>query len=671
MHLSTRGHEDVSEDPSLWGCPSKEQALKCREQVPHSKAVTVHPSLFIRSFAKVESLGRWNPCVDDLLRNGDCLGISVLLRSRSKPKENQADWLLSRQDQHDGVILFTESMELFFKKITFDLVVLIFCREKEEKLKFHAHDEEIEWDGITLSNPSGRLELISFGSIYKNRYGGGYSINEEVGLSGTSDFSKIRLDSIDNDFDDDLILGGAKSNSPEILESISIRDLGVGRLLRSWRWNDISGRWVILAFRWLISVLKTNSIVKYGTTRMEVDIDGSFSYAEIQNDAKDSAEKRPKPLKVEEEQLLRAFYEFKIQDVCDAFKFPRKIQATALLYFKRFYLQWSVMEHHPKDIMLTCIYAACKAEENHVSAEELGKGIGQDHHVILNNEMLSLGFDLIVYSPYRALEGFISDLEEFCGAKDEDQLVALKVIVMSFRQDKGSLNTARMEADKIMRTDGPLLFPPGQRSDHKCKYGGEGTVSHVGLQQGSISSLYLFTLVLDELTNVEQNSGFFVLCDELLLSNVIGKLLTPTSKDVKHIDRKLKSCLDPGSHDKCVTSNSDLIVIFPSFGFATIYWPNQKMMRFLIATHQFPYMELNIKVDWKTSSTTFASGREKQQSQARGGCNYFDWYDDEMPPQAKRVMWGLLKKVKSFEEERNRSRKFKVICVGAILILAT
>lgn len=38
------------------------------------------------------------------------------------------------------------------------------------------------------------------------------------------------------------------------------------------------------------------------------------------------AEKRPKPLKVEEEQLLRAFYEFKIQDVWDAFKFPRKIQ---------------------------------------------------------------------------------------------------------------------------------------------------------------------------------------------------------------------------------------------------------------------------------------------------------------------------------------------------------
>ncbi|XP_070016575.1 cyclin-H1-1-like [Nicotiana sylvestris] len=109
----------------------------------------------------------------------------------------------------------------------------------------------------------------------------------------------------------------------------------------------------------------------------------------------------------------------------------------------------------PQKIMLTCIYAACKAEENHVSAEELGKGIGQDHHVILNNEMLvfqSLGFDLIVYAPYHTLDGFISDLEEFCGAKDDDQIVALKA----------SLETARMEADKIMRTNGPLLFPPGQ-----------------------------------------------------------------------------------------------------------------------------------------------------------------------------------------------------------------
>lgn len=27
---------------------------------------------------------------------------------------------------------------------------------------------------------------------------------------------------------------------------------------------------------------------------------------------------------------------------------------------------------------------------------------------------------------------------------------------------QGALDTARIEADKIMRSDGPLLFPPGQ-----------------------------------------------------------------------------------------------------------------------------------------------------------------------------------------------------------------
>ncbi|KAK2985369.1 hypothetical protein RJ640_029326 [Escallonia rubra] len=239
-------------------------------------------------------------------------------------------------------------------------------------------------------------------------------------------------------------------------------------------------------------------LVKYGTTRIEVDIDGSLSYPEPQNDAKAEKHSRTKPLKTEEEHLLRAFYEFKIQDVCDAFKFPRKIQATALLYFKRFYLLWSVMEHHPKLIMLTCIYTACKAEENHVSAEELGKGIEQDHQMILNNEMIvlqawihkyiSLGFDLIVYAPYRSIEGFINDIEDSFQTND-GQLPMLKVLV-SFLLCCYSVNlveqimspipliclllilyllfskdlqeTAKMEADKTMLTEAPLLFPPGQ-----------------------------------------------------------------------------------------------------------------------------------------------------------------------------------------------------------------
>ncbi|KAK4485152.1 hypothetical protein RD792_007765 [Penstemon davidsonii] len=262
---------------------------------------------------------------------------------------------------------------------------------------------------------------------------------------------------------------------------------------------------------------------QYGTTRMEVDIDGSFSYAESHeshNDEKDNAEKhsRPKALKTEEENLMRAFYEFKIQDVCDAFKFPRKIQATALIYFKR----------------LTCIYAACKAEENHVSAEELGKGIEQDHSIILNNEMLvlqSLGFDLIVYAPYRALEGFVSDLEEFYDAKDEQSDV-IKVLHES----------AKGEVDKIMRTEAPLLFPPGQ-------------LALASLRRSSATHKVIdFERYLKSMLSRQHPAHA---TSELILSlnaidTLINKLETHTSKDVKHVDRKLKSCLDPSSHDKYI-----------------------------------------------------------------------------------------------------------------------
>nr|XP_043621586.1 cyclin-H1-1 [Erigeron canadensis] len=273
---------------------------------------------------------------------------------------------------------------------------------------------------------------------------------------------------------------------------------------------------------------------KYGATRVDVDLDGSLSYPEPQNDAKENAEKhsRSKPLKVDEEQLLRAFYEYKIQDVCDAFKFPPKIQATALIYFKRFYLQWSVMEHHPKDIMLTCIYTACKAEENHVSAEELGKGIDQDHQVILNNEIVvlqSLGFDLIVYSPYRSIDGFINDMEDFIYSHN-GQLQHLKDLH----------ETAKMVADTTMRTEAPLLFSPGQLALAALRRANaEHQVVDFERYMNNILSRQHPTRPAHELT-LHLNA----------IDQLVDKLSTPTAAEMKHIDRKLKYCRDPGSHDK-------------------------------------------------------------------------------------------------------------------------
>ncbi|KAJ3683391.1 hypothetical protein LUZ60_013618 [Juncus effusus] len=266
---------------------------------------------------------------------------------------------------------------------------------------------------------------------------------------------------------------------------------------------------------------------QYGTTRVDVDIDGTVSYPEPVFDLNSTAEinTNKKPLSFEEEQYMRVFYEQKIQEVCAAFKFPHKIQATSLIYFKRFYLMWSVMQQHPKNIMLTCIYASCKVEENHVSAEELGKGIQQDHLPILHNEMLvlqSLGFDLIVFAPYRSINGFVDDLEESGEVRHGDQ-EKLK-------------ETAFKEADKIMLTDAPLLFPPGQLALAALRRSNE------------INKIIDFERYLDTIIS-RKNSVYSIAEISDLLSSIdymVDQLEIPTTKDMKPIDKKLKICL---AHD--------------------------------------------------------------------------------------------------------------------------
>ncbi|CAH2044534.1 unnamed protein product, partial [Thlaspi arvense] len=261
---------------------------------------------------------------------------------------------------------------------------------------------------------------------------------------------------------------------------------------------------------------------KCGTTQVEVDASGTLTYPIDKGDAGDQADKKLKPLSVDEERFMRAFYEAKVQEVCSAFEFPHKIQATALQYFKRFYLQWSVMQHHPKEIMLTCVYAACKIEENHVSAEEIGKGIKQDHH--------SLEFDLIVYAPYRAIEGFVRNMEEFLQARDDE-----------IQKLENLLKAATAEADKAMLTDAPLLFPPGQLALAALRIA-NGILRVVDFDR------YLENIV-SQPNSEHTTSELTKLLDDIEF--LVKNYKYPSEKDMKHINRKLKSCLGhSSSHDE-------------------------------------------------------------------------------------------------------------------------
>ncbi|KHN42891.1 Cyclin-H1-1 [Glycine soja] len=148
---------------------------------------------------------------------------------------------------------------------------------------------------------------------------------------------------------------------------------------------------------------------------------------------------------------------------------------------------------------------------------------------IFSPQQLSLEFDLIVYAPYRSVEGFINDVEEFCNAGD-DQLEMLKTLQ----------ETARFEVDKMMLTDAPLLFPPGQ------------------LALAALSNSNALHRVIDfdsYLRGIFSHENSMHTMSELseslnAIDSWVRKYKSPSEKELKHINRKLKSCWGHSSHDE-------------------------------------------------------------------------------------------------------------------------
>lgn len=125
-----------------------------------------------------------------------------------------------------------------------------------------------------------------------------------------------------------------------------------------------------------------------------------------------------------EEDTLFRHYEKRLLDFCNAFKpaMPRSVVGTAIMYFRRFYLNNSLMEYHPRIIMLTCAYLSCKVDEFNVSSSQFVGNLVQESPAgqervleqILEYELLliqQLNFHLVVHNPYRPMEGLLIDLK--------------------------------------------------------------------------------------------------------------------------------------------------------------------------------------------------------------------------------------------------------------------
>jgi cyclin H len=62
-----------------------------------------------------------------------------------------------------------------------------------------------------------------------------------------------------------------------------------------------------------------------------------------------------------------------LQHVCRELKLPRRVLGAALTYLKRIYLSCCCLEQDPQQLLLTCLYLACKVDRAR------GKGVTGSH----------------------------------------------------------------------------------------------------------------------------------------------------------------------------------------------------------------------------------------------------------------------------------------------------
>ncbi|XP_064472202.1 cyclin-H-like [Ornithodoros turicata] len=161
-------------------------------------------------------------------------------------------------------------------------------------------------------------------------------------------------------------------------------------------------------------------------------------------------------LTADEERMIYKHYEFTLRDFCKKFQppVPRSVIGTSFHYFKRFYLNNSVMDYHPKHMLVTCVYLACKVEEFNVSIAQFVSNLRGDREkatdIILSHELLlmqQLKYHLTVHNPYRPLEGLLIDIKTRCRQFPDPE--KLRVLMDDF-------------LDRTLFTDAMLLMAPSQ-----------------------------------------------------------------------------------------------------------------------------------------------------------------------------------------------------------------
>ncbi|XP_059550139.1 cyclin-H isoform X7 [Myotis daubentonii] len=224
-----------------------------------------------------------------------------------------------------------------------------------------------------------------------------------------------------------------------------------------------------------------------------------------------------------EEQLARlradANRKFKCKAVANG-------KGTACMYFKRFYLNNSVMEYHPRIIMLTCAFLACKVDEFNVSSLQFvgnlrESPLGQEKALeqILEYELLliqQLNFHLIVHNPYRPFEGFLIDLKTRYPVLENPEILR---------------KTADDFLNRVALTDAYLLYTPSQIALTAI------------LSSASRAGITMESYLSESLMLKENRTCLSQLLDVMKsMRNLVKKYEPPRPEEVAVLKQKLERC---------------------------------------------------------------------------------------------------------------------------------
>lgn len=230
-------------------------------------------------------------------------------------------------------------------------------------------------------------------------------------------------------------------------------------------------------------------------------------------------------LSPQEERMLCKYYEHILRDFCRKFQpeMPKCVLGTSFQYFKRFYLNNSVMDYHPKNVMVTCVYLACKVEEFNVSITQFVANIKGDREkamdVILNNELLlmqQLNYHLTIHNPYHPIEGFLIDIKtRYHSLNDPERL---RPFIDEF-------------LDRSVFSDVYLLYPPSQVALAAILYSATKLKENV---DSYITDILMTKSTTEKIINLK--NSLRSICSMIKISEC------PPKEQVKVIEKKLEKC---------------------------------------------------------------------------------------------------------------------------------